>query len=152
MIILLIFCFLIMDWEEAWSSYSGSFVYVYSNLLSFFNSFTLKQGTDCFLFLPLTTQSETALSETHSLAGRMQDAASLIKFASSSEHRLHFWPVNCTWRLQLGQTPAIPKALPAAPAAVTPQRDARVYWYRWWLRQIKGIEGHVKGHKVQAAR
>lgn len=71
-------------------------MYAYSNLLSFFNSFTLKEGADRFLFLPLTIQSETALSEGHSLAGRMQDAASLIKFASSSEHRLHFWAVSRT--------------------------------------------------------
>lgn len=54
----------------------------------------------------------------------MQDAAILIKSASSSGRRLQFWAANPTWRFQLGQTPAIPSALPAATttSAVTPQR------------------------------
>lgn len=143
--------YIIMDWAEKRSSYGGPFVYVYSSLLFFFNSFSLKQRADRFLLLPPTIQSETALSKARSLAGRMQDAASLIKFASRSGHRLHFWAVNRTWRLQLGQMPAIPKALPAAPAAsAASPGDTKFYWQ--WQESSWRIKGICTGTRQQVSR
>lgn len=124
-----------MDWAEERSSYSSPFVYVYSNLLLFFNSFTLKQGAYCFLFPPLTIQSEMALPKARSRAGRMQDAAGLTKLASSCGHE--FTCVPCSAPVSSWARSAIPEALQQL--LVTPQGDGRVYRYRRGHRWIKGL-------------